>query len=303
MTGRLHHKSKNKQKKAVRTVIICIVIVVIGMLLPRAFAVVSDVVMTPVHGINGWLESSTTVFPSYFRDRRELVATIQELENELVIANRTDVTLQRLQRENLQLRNLLGVTEPSRIAAAVIARPADLPYDYLQIDKGFADGIVEGAPVYVGSDQVIGIIIHAAREYAFVELVTTPDFIATAYITGPNVVAKIEGRGGGVARVKVPQGIPLLVGDLVHLPSVEPGVFGRISYIENLPTQPEQFGYISPEISLQSVYTVAVATESLTPKSTQEVQQYIDDNLRSTLIVEGLNNEVSTSTATSTDES
>jgi len=178
----------------------------------------------------------------------------------------------------------------------VIARPDALPYDFLQIDRGSADGVEVGAPVFVGTDIVIGLVTHTAAQYSFVELFTTPGFEATIFLSGPDVVAKMSGMGGGVARVSLPQGISMQIGNLVHVPSVEPGVFGQIAYVENEPTQPEQFGYVTPQIALNSLYQVSVGRVSQISQSVDEIDARVRSEIESRLVVEGVSFEVATST-------
>jgi cell shape-determining protein MreC len=214
--------------------------------------------------------------------------------------------MQHLRTENAQLRALLGIADEQRIAAAIIARPTELPYDMLQIDRGSDHGVSEGAPVFVGRDIVIGLVVHVTSHYSFVELITTPEFQATAFVSGPNIVVPLEGHGGGVARVRVPQGVAITTGDLVHLPSVNPGVFGRISHIENEPTQPEQYGYIAPEVPLSGLQYVAVGQQSQIAADVSVVDSNIREIIESTLTVSGVTAAVvattSSSTATTTDE-
>jgi len=259
--------------------------------------------MAPVHATNSWLEHSSSLIPTFFRDRQSLQTEIEDLEYRLAVAERSDLTQDRLWEDNNRLRGLLGIAGDERSAAAVIARPSELPYDLLQIDRGSNHGIEVGAPVFIGKDIVIGLVVHVTPKYSFVELVTTPNFETAVFISGPNVVVIMEGVGGGVARVKVPQGIPLGVGDMVYLPSVEPGLFGRISYVENEPTQPEQYGYISPDVSLASIYQVAVGTQSQIARSATEVDIRVRALLEKSLLVEGITTGViATSTATTTEE-
>jgi hypothetical protein len=278
------------------------------MLVPRVFSGVSAIVMYPIHSINVWLEESSGVVPTFFRDKLSLQEEIEELENEVIVAGRTNVTRQRLAEENNRLRQLLGIDNEERIAASVIGRPNELPYDLLQIDRGSLHGVEVGAPVFIGRDIVIGLVAHTAPTYSFVELVTTPGFEATVFISGPDIVATMEGFGGGVARVKVPQGIPLRVGNLVNLPSVEPGVFGRISHVENRPTQPEQYGYISPDIAISSLHLVAVGKLSQVTRSAEEISENVLEEIRRSLLVPGVEvGEVASSTdileaATSSEE-
>lgn len=272
----------------------------IGWLLPTIFSTVSTIIMSPVHATNQWLADSSSLIPTFIRDRQSLQADIERLENELLIESRTDVTQQRLMFENDRLRELLGASKENRIVAGVIARPDTLPYDFLQIDRGSDNGIDVGAPVFVGTDIVIGLVVHTTSEYSFVELFTTPGFEATIFLGGPNVVAKMRGMGGGVARVSLPQGIPIQVGNLVHVPSVEPGVFGSIAYIENEPTQPEQFGYVTPHIALQSLYQVSVGRVSQISQSVEEIDERVREEIESRLVVPGVSLEVSTTTVVST---
>jgi len=285
-----------KKKRTIRIAIAAIVVVISGWFLPAAFSTVSAIIMSPFHATNQWLEESSSLIPTFIRDRQSLQADIQQLENQLQVNSRTSVTQQRLFAENNRLRALLGADKESRIVAGVIARPDTLPYDFLQIDRGVNDGIEVGAPVFVGTDIVIGLVVHTAAQYSFVELFTTPGFEATIFLSGPDVVAKMYGMGGGVARVSLPQGIPIQIGNLVHVPSVEPGVFGTIAYIENEPTQPEQYGYVTPNISLNSLYHVSVGRVSQISQSVEEIDQRVREEIESRLVVEGVSLEVSTST-------
>jgi cell shape-determining protein MreC len=227
------------------------VVLFIGLIFPQLMAGVSFIVLYPFHTVSVWYKNSESILPKYLRSRVELAAEIDSLQAKIANQTGTQLSVSRLIEENKQLRALteLGTTT-DRVSAKVISQPSRLSYDLLQIDKGSNNGIEIGAPVYVGIDTVIGVVVHTSPAYSFVELVTTPGFLSTAYIVGPNIFAPLEGVGGGVARVKVPQGITLTEGNLVLLPSAANGVYGEIVSIENLPTQPEQFGYVVPPITL-----------------------------------------------------
>ena len=253
-----------------------VLVLVLGLLLPTLFTSVSRFVMVPVHSFEFWLRESPDTFPSYLRDRQELIKRIASLEEDLAIQNRTDFTEERLREENEQLRDLLGAgPDDKRIVAAVVARPGELPYDLIQIDRGSQDGIVVGAPVYTGSDTVIGVVVQVAPRYAFIQSFTSPGFSATAFISGADVIATLQGHGGGVARVRVPQGVSIEVGNLVHTPSLTPGVFGRIAYIENRPSQPEQYGYITLDKPLFSLRYVAVGTYAIEPATPEAINDTV----------------------------
>lgn len=298
MKVRSRHKSS--QKRLLQVVVLSLFFIGIGFLVPKAISSLAALVMSPIHATNSWLNESSSLVPTFIRDRQAINNEIEDLKNKLAVAEQTDLTQSRLVEENNSLRQLLGIGEGGRTAAAIIARPDELPYDLLQIDRGSNQGIEVGAPVFVGRDIVIGLIVHTAPEYSFVQLVTTPGFQASAFISGPNVAVTMEGVGGGVARVKVPQGIPLSIGNLVYLPSVEPGVFGRISYIENRPTQPEQYGYISPELAISSLYRVSVGQLSQISRSAEEIDENILELMRMELLVKEISVGVIATTSTST---
>ncbi len=293
------HNSKNvKHKRIVQVTVGAILVLLLGLLLPHLLSFVGQVVLFPVHSVNQWYHESTGSFPMYLRSQQELIDTISGLENELAIAVGTDVTQQRLYEENIWLRELLSADAKPRIAAAVIARPVDLPYDLLQIDRGENDGIKVGAPVYIGVDNVIGVVTHATPKYAFVQLFTTPGFTATAFISGANVMTTLEGYGSGVARVRVPQGIPLSVGDLVHIPSIDPGVFGRIEYLENRPSQPEQYGYVTLPKPVSGIHYVAVASETVQRVEPPVVEERVEALIRDVFVVDTSSFTIASTTAT-----
>jgi len=272
-----------RRRRIIRITTIGVVFVCIGLLLPKAISIVSAFVMAPVHGVHTWLQQSSSALPVFIRDRSALHDRIVSLEHELAVSQRSSITQQRLLEENNRLRSLLSISDDTRVAAGVIARPDTLPYDLLQIDRGYNHGIEIGAPVFIGQDSVIGLIVHTADKYSFVQLITSPGFTATAFIAGPNIIAPLEGMGGGIARVRVPQGVPMTTGNVVHLPSVDPGTFGRVSYIENRPTQPEQFGYIAPDLALSSIHMVAVGTLSQRAQSVAEIDEHVRELLNTAL--------------------
>ncbi len=274
-------------------------VLVLALLVPPVFRFISAVVLYPVVQIENWFANSTQVLPTLWRDKIDMQAEIDALTQELALFNKTNITQSRLLVENNRLRSLLNATSTDRTAAAVVGKPGELPYDLIQIDQGSEAGIITGSPVYIGSDTVIGLVSSVQRQSSFVTLFTTPDFYASVYLSGANVTALLEGVGGGVARVRVPQGIPLRVGDLVHVPSIQPGVYGRIAWVENEPTQPVQFGYITPEIPIASLFQVAVATPDSISTDPEAARQYMLDIQSQQLVIPEIT--PATSTPTSTD--
>lgn len=274
----------NSRKPSRRWLGIALVTIILGMLFPWLISKISAVVLYPFHATSTWIKTSDDILPSYLRSKSELQAEVERLQAELATGATAETSFSRLLQENMQLRSMARAGgEEERLVARVLARPDYLAYDLLQIDKGTSDGVVVGAPVYTGVDSIVGLVVHATAHYAFVDLFTSPGFESTAYIFGPNVFAPIEGIGGGVARVKLPQGVPIAEGQLVILPGVSNGVYGEIVAVQNEPTQPEQYGFISPPLSMNNLLYVSVGLSSVESRTAEEIDDTVRTMLRESL--------------------
>ncbi len=271
----IRSRRTSDNQKIKRLLFVVVGLFALALIIPSVVRFAAGVVLYPVIQVENWFAESNQVLPTLWRDKIVMQNQIDQLEQELALSGKLDLTQRRLFDENNRLRSLLGATSSPRTLAAVVGRPGELPYDLIQIDQGSAAGIEAGSPVYIGEDTVIGVVSAVQRNSAFVTLFTTPDFFATVYLSGPNITALLEGLGGGVARVRVPQGVPIRVDDLVHVPSVHPGVYGRIAWVESEPTQPEQYGYITPEIPINSLFQVAVAQPDIITTDGEEAKQYM----------------------------
>jgi len=236
---------------------------VLFFIVPRVLYLVAAGVMYPIQQTQSWFAESTASFPSFIRNRSELINEISNLEQAIAERDGDRFTLDSLIKENDELRILLGYEEDERIMAGVIARPNQLPSDVLIIDRGSIHGIVAGAPVYAGERTVIGFVHATSKNSAAVTLITSPGFSSTVYVFGPDIYTSAVGIGGGQLRVGVPQGVPLALGNTVVLPAVTSGVYGQISHIESVDTQSEQFGFVSPKLPLTSLRLVSVGRSAL----------------------------------------
>lgn len=259
-------------------------VIFVGLLFPWLISQVSSVVLYPFHATSIWIKSSDGVFPTYLRSRADLVTEVERLRSDIATKSGTLQSINRLVEENMQLRGMANsaITE-ERLIARVIARPDQLAYDLLQIDRGTKDGVVEGSPVYSGVDSVVGIVVSAMEDYSFVDLFTSPGFESTAFIFGPNVFSPIEGVGGGIARVRLPQGVSIRVGQLVILPGVSSGIYGEIVRVESEPTQPEQYGYIAPPLAMSNLLYVSVGLHAVQVKSEAVINESVRQLLRDSL--------------------
>jgi len=247
-------------------------------------AAIAGFILMPIHGLQSYLAHSTNSLPHFFRDRDALVRELQDLRSQIPTTGNHTVTITQLQAENNELRALLGAEQHERIAAGVLARPGDLPYDTMVLDQGSDDGVVVGAPVYAARDRIIGVVSAVRAHNATVTLVTSPGYRSTVYIYGPDIYTTAVGQGGGVLEVGVPQGVQLEIGDPVVLPALASGIYGEIVSIDSVPTQPEQYAYVTAEVPTSALRVVTVGRESVTVADFDEAQQIVSD-VRTTLVV------------------
>ncbi len=308
MRANSRHTSRNKKVR--RIIFIAGILILSLVALPWLLSFFASLIFAPVYSLQTWMREGTGAIPSFVRDRTQLVQEIEGLKEELLSLSGERYTLELLSKENEVLRHLNGQDDDKRIVAGIIGRPNKVPYDVLVIDKGSEDGIVVNAPVFVAEKTVIGSVRKVFGKTSIVELVTSPSFTSSVYIFGPDIYTNAEGMGGGQMRVGVPQGIELQEGDLVVLPSADSGVYGKISVVDSVPTRPEQYGYVSPEIPLSSLRFVSVGNTPLNPISFEEAQAVVAE-ARNTLfevpvpedILVTTGTSTATSTATSTEDS
>ncbi len=285
-TSLLTKKANSRRILLIKRLTLALSVLALGALLvlvvPFVFRTTVSFVWYPFDAIRVWVAESGNSLPQYLRARSTLIAEIEAYK----IANSTErgdeSTIKKLQIENDAFRTQLGAVPEERLLARVIARPNQLPYDMLMLDRGQVHGVLENAPVFLGKDQVIGFVSVVHAQTSLVTLLTTPGFVASAYVFGPNIYTETEGMGGGVLRVRVPQGILLQTHNLVMMPALDSGVYGEIAYVEAAPSQPEQYGYVRTPVPLQSLYYVSVGREPMVTHTFTDAKNLVV-NVRSTL--------------------
>ena len=259
-------KNSRRSSPSARSIAVACVLALCGFLalmyVRGAASAAASFVFSPILAAKTWFLESSGRVPSYFRTQHALIDEVRSLEEQLRERDGDALVSRHLQAENDTLGALLENKKEATIAALVIARPNQTPYDTFLIDRGYSDGVSEGAIVYTEGTIAAGDVIRTYAHSALVRLASSPGVHATAYILGPNIFTETEGMGGGVLRVAVPQGIPLTVGDLVILPAAGAGVYGEVVSIESSEASPEQYGYVTSPVPLSAVRFVSVAKEA-----------------------------------------
>jgi cell shape-determining protein MreC len=235
---------------------------------------------TPILSASSWITNASGLVPGFFSERATLLGKIADLEttNDTLRDALADTSAAR--EENDRLRELLGMEEAgvgARIGAGVLGRPPLVPYDHLVLDRGSADGIQEGAIVYINDTTAIGAVTETYEASALATLFSTPGTETTVYVIGPDIFTTAYGEGGGTIRVRVPQGLPLREGDVVVLPSAVRSTLGTITTVRANDSAPEQYGYVHPAGSLGTLRLVSVAREPFLPPSFETLRENVED--------------------------
>lgn len=253
------------------------VVLLIGIFGRTMLGGVVTFVTHPIFVVGHYIETSSATIPVYLRERTTLLNQIQTLQQEIESQRGIATTVSVITEENKELRSLLGATSSPSVLAGIIARPPYSPYDIVLIDKGARDGVLSGAPVYYGSNMVLGYVRVVYEQYSLVTLFSSPNVESTVYVFGPNIFATAYGEGGGTIRMSIPQGIVVKEGDTVILPSLAGGVLGTVSVVQSIPTEPEQNAYITLEIPLQSIRLVRVGTHVINPISFDDALHVVQE--------------------------
>lgn len=265
--------------------VVFLAIVMIGLLLlaPTLLGSLSRLVWYPAEQFRVWLNESQNSLPAIWRDRQALLDEIRNLETKIATEQGTDNTVRRLQVENDQLRSLLGTEISERIVSRVVARPPQLPYDLIMLDKGSVEGIELNAPVFAGQDTVFGLVSQVNQNTSYVTPLSHPSVTFTVFIVGPNIFTIAEGMGSGVIRVRVPQGITISENDIVLLSAADAAVIGQIQVVRTTPTKPERHGYITFPQPLQSLLYVSVAKKPLITPDYETAKEGVFERVREIL--------------------
>lgn len=301
ITKKTSRRNSPKRSRIVRGLTLSVIALIVLAAFDEPAGMIASLVGSPVKHMERWVNESSSALPTYIRDRASILERQRELERELAAVTGDRASASRLSRENEELRSLLSAGTHERIAAGVIMRPNETPYDTLLIDRGSRDGIQKHAAVFGPDDVVLGTIAKVYPESALVTLVTTPGTVSTAYIYGPDIYTEAIGQGGGVLQVGVSQGVEINKGNLVVMPSIDPGIFGTISHVESSESSPEQYGYVTSPLSMREIRLVSVSAKPVPEVSFEAAQQVVEDT-RSDLLRVDVPDDilVSTSTATST---
>lgn len=186
-------------------------------------------------------------------------------ENDSLVSRVASLASQRNENENLRKELGLAPWEKFELETAFITLQGDQKTgNWLEIDKGSADGIGEGMPVIVSEGILIGKIGSVSRNTSRIMLLLDPgSFVNAADLdTGSKGIVRGE-FGLGIVMDLVDQGDPLNQGDLVATSGLGGGIpkgllIGRIQEIKISDDKLFQQALLVPRVRYSELETVFV---------------------------------------------
>ncbi len=261
-------KQKRKTFIAIGVVIIVTIFFhYIGLLRPiehtahRTFLIM---IQKPVDIIHDFIKNKSYIITH----KKELINYIEELEYKIKQHKIDTIELAELTHENALLREQLNFFEKNRyphMGAQVIGRTIDPLGTTLIIDRGSADGLIQGNPAIVHNGILIGKIIEVTSHNAVIRLINdNTSKIGATILNNERSIGLVEGGYGlGVRMNFIPQNEIVTPGDTIITSGLSEGIprgllIGTVELVEKQPHEPFQQAVINPLTDMSDIDMVSI---------------------------------------------
>lgn len=172
---------------------------------------------------------------STVRSKKSLISEVRALKEELGMASANLLIQKVYQRENEDLKALLGRSSDRKknILSAVLVRPSVSPFDIIVIDIGKTSGVKVGDKVLYNGSLIIGTVSEVDIKSSKVKLFSSPGEKNIALIGPKSVQVEVEGFGAGSFVAKLPRDLEIKKGDEVIMPDISTSILGFVQKIES----------------------------------------------------------------------
>lgn len=233
---------------------------------------VAMVTITPIQNACSWVGRKVTGFFGYFEDIEKLKEENKKLKAEKKKLETQNRKAEGMQRENNELRSLLGLAEayPSLelTAAEIVSRSVSNWYENFVIDKGSANGLKIGQGVITTDNVLIGRISDLGSTWARVTTITDPGHSVGVRIIRSGDLGVVEGDAvlseTGQCRLSfISKNSDIVVGDYIETSGLG-GVYPKgIEVGKVIEIKPEvqgisQYAVVETSVDISSVSKVMV---------------------------------------------
>lgn len=203
------------------------------------------------------------------QDARYGDVSIEELQKTYTDLESSSIKNNALQKENQELKNLLGRTDtPHLLLATILKKPPFSAYDTLILDVGNQEHVEKGNKVYALGSIPIGEIVNVVANTSKVILYTSSGQKFSASIGSSSISTTVSGKGGGYFEASLPRDTRIGVGDTVLIPALTHAFVGTVEAIASEPSEPFSKVLFRQPINIYEQRWVLVDT-SVTASSTK----------------------------------
>jgi cell shape-determining protein MreC len=251
--------SKHKTWRLAAAVAVFAVLIAVRIFAPSFSTQVIHTILSPFMRGGSIVSQKSAVSEGLVKSKQELLSENDELRRELADATVKLAVSQDLEKENGELRDLLGLTKQSKeTPALVISKPPLSPYDSLVIEIGDHAAIAAGDRVYADGDILLGEVSEVSGTSATVKLYSTASNEVDTVIERNNIPQKVQGAGGGNFEFKAPKEVDVAVGDVLIIPDINRKVLGVVQQIDSQPTDSFQNVLVKSPVNIFQLKWVTI---------------------------------------------
>lgn len=211
--------AKKKPRNTLRTIFFVLLVLVLGIFYKQILSIVgigTSTIASPVWNAEELVAGTLTKTTLSLNSKKSLISSFLDLQDDFMAMSAVRSQYLALQNENQDLREVLGLVRDFGYAhtARVVARPPQISYDTILIDKGSVDGLVEGQSVFAGENLLIGTIAEVHPHSSLVQLLSSSKVLTEARLISSELTLTLVGRGGGAFSVDVPRDVPIEDNDI-----------------------------------------------------------------------------------------
>lgn len=184
-----------------------------------------------------------------FARANQLATENESLKREIADVRERAAAYGTLKEENDTLRSMLHMTQTAPgITAPVVSSYHASPYGTFMVEAGANDAIAPGDLVLSETGFVVGRVADVGETHTLVKTAFQSGSMIDVVVG--NAAVSATGEGGGNARVAVPRGIDVQVGDTVIAPVLGGHPVGIVGKVEEVSTTAEQKVFIVLPVNL-----------------------------------------------------
>ncbi|KND48919.1 MAG: hypothetical protein AB200_00630 [Parcubacteria bacterium C7867-005] len=216
-------------------------------------------IASPIWKGENALANSFWGFSNFFKSKETLIAENQSLKDK-IISQELSIESARvtMQREDDLLRSFGRPKNEIFIAASVLVRPPETPYDILLVDAGADEGVNVSDRVTLAEGIPIGSVVEVFKKTSRVKLYSASGEDTQAVLERGPVSILLTGRGGSSFEFTVPRELEVLIGDRVLSSTINSTLLGTVEDIEVAPTDSLKKVLVSSFVNVHNIRFVRI---------------------------------------------